>query len=258
MKQLPNILTLANLFLGTLAIVYTLQHTVFLTDYLGEDYLVTAPPPVYWASVFIAAAAVMDVFDGLVARWLRAASPLGRELDSLADVVTFGVAPGIICYELLRGAYMRQPGAMELSQWLLLPALLLPCFSAYRLAKFNIDERQAHGFLGMPTPAVGLLVASFPLILLQDPAGLGAWLQKPWVLYLVVILCGLLMISEIPFFSLKVRDLSWKSNGPLYIVAALTAAGIPLLHWGAVPLAFALYVLVAVGRNWIFPPPPAA
>lgn len=253
MKQLPNILTLANLFCGALAIVFTLQSSSFIADYNGQNYLVNTSAPIFWASIMIGLAAVFDFFDGFAARWLKVSSPMGKELDSLADVVTFGVAPGMIMYQLLRSAWMQQPGAMEVSLLSVLPALLIPCFAAYRLAKFNLDERQTVNFMGVPTPAIGLLVASFPLVMLYRHSPLDMWLQKIWLLYLLIALFCALMVCEIPFFSLKMKSLSWKGNGLRYIVFILTLISIPFLHWASVAFAFALYVIFCVGKNWFFP-----
>lgn len=252
MKQLPNILTLANLFCGTLAIIFTLHAPVFVSAYNGQDYVVTAPPPVYWASVMIGIAAVIDFCDGFVARLLKAQSPIGKELDSLADVVTFGVAPGMILFQILREAYMLQPNALQVSLISLVPALLLPCFAAYRLAKFNIDNRQTTTFLGVPTPAVGLLIASFPLIILYDQP-MVSWFYKPWLIYLLILLLGVLMVCNIPFFSLKMKKFSWKNNAIQLIIVILVLISIPFLKWAAVPFAFALYVVFSVGKFWFFP-----
>lgn len=253
MKHLPNLLTLANLFFGALAIVFTLHAPSFISAYQGQEYMVITPPPIYWASVMIGIAAVCDFLDGFAARLLKVSSPIGKELDSLADVVTFGVAPGMIMYQLLRSAYMQQPDAMEVTLLSVLPALLIPCFAALRLAKFNLDERQKTEFIGVPTPAVGLLVASFPLLMLYDHSGLHIWLQKIWLLYLLIVLFCFLMVCNIPFFSLKLKNFSWKKNALRYILVILVLISIPFLKWAAVPFAFALYVILSVGKFWLFP-----
>lgn len=253
MKHLPNLLTLANLFFGALAIVFTLHAPSFISAYQGQEYMVTAPPPIYWASVMMGIAAVCDFLDGFAARLLKVSSPIGKELDSLADVVTFGVAPGMIMYQLLRSAYMQQPDAMEVTLLSVLPALLIPCFAALRLAKFNLDERQKTEFIGVPTPAVGLLVASFPLLMLYDHSMLHIWLQKIWLLYLLIALFCFLMVCNIPFFSLKLKNFSWKKNALRYILIILVLISIPFLKWAAVPFAFALYVILSVGKYWLFP-----
>jgi CDP-diacylglycerol--serine O-phosphatidyltransferase len=253
MKHLPNILTLANLFCGTLAIIFALHAPSFIATYQGQDYMVTAPPPVYWASVMIGIAAIFDFLDGFAARLLKVSSPIGKELDSLADVVTFGVAPGMIMYQLLRSAWMQQPDAMEVSLLSVLPALLIPCFAALRLAKFNLDERQHTEFRGVPTPAIGLLIASFPLLMLYDHTILHVWLQTIWLLYVLIILFCILMVCDIPFFSLKIKGFSWKNNVLRYVLIILVLISIPFLKWGAVAFAFALYVVLSVGKYWFFP-----
>src|SRR6202000_430525 len=116
------------------------------------------------ASLFIGLAALVDFLDGLVARIFNATSPMGKQLDSLADLVSFGVAPGMILYQMLRMSFAGQENGLDVSLVWLLPALLFPCAAAYRLARFNIDESQTYGFKGVPAPAGGLLIASLPLI----------------------------------------------------------------------------------------------
>lgn len=253
MKQLPNILTLGNLFCGALAAIFILETPAFLASYNGQDYLVSPPPPIFWASILVGVAAVLDFLDGFLARLLKVQSPMGKELDSLADVVTFGLVPGLILYQMLRSAWMQQPDAMDVRLWSMLPALLVPCFAAYRLARFNLDSRQQQGFLGMPTPAVGLTIASFPLVSLYGPLWLTDALLHPWVLYLLIALVCVLMVSDIPFFSLKIKSLAPKGNVLRYLVILVTLISIPFLHWGAVCLAFGLYILLCVGKHWLFP-----
>ena len=140
MKQVPNILTLVNLVFGCLAIVSVLQAGLtFTTDETGQS-LVILPENIYWASVFIGCAAVIDFLDGFVARLFKASSALGGQLDSLCDVVSFGVAPGMIIYEFLRLSFSQQPNGLDVSTAWLLPAFIVPCAGAYRLARFNIDS----------------------------------------------------------------------------------------------------------------------
>src|SRR5207253_11059107 len=117
-----------------------------------------------WASVFIGLAAVVDFLDGFVARLFKVSSLLGKQLDSLADVVSFCVAPGMIVYQFLRLSYAQQGNGLDIPLVLVFPAFIIPCAGAYRLAKFNIDTGQSYSFRGVPTPAVGLLIASFPMI----------------------------------------------------------------------------------------------
>lgn len=246
MKQVPNILTLANLFCGALAVIFILHAPEYIATFNGADYMVTNPAPVYWASGLVVLAGVFDFFDGMVARLLKVQSPMGKELDSLADVVSFGVVPGMVLFRLLRSAYMQTPDVFDVSYFNLAPALLVPCFAAYRLAKFNLDTRQAEHFIGVPTPAVGLLVASFPLIMLFNPFNLAHYFENVYVLYFIIGLLCYLMVSSIPMISLKFKNFSLKDNWPRFLLIALTIGSIPVLGFAAVPFVFVAYVVLSV------------
>jgi len=246
MKQIPNILTLANLFCGCMAIIFVLYAPETLTELNGVDYSVTNPAPVYWASVFVVLAGVFDLFDGMVARMLKVSSPVGKELDSLADVVSFGVVPGMILFRILRSAYMQQPNIFDVSYVNLAPALLVPCFAAYRLAKFNLDTRQSENFIGMPTPAVGLLVASFPLIMLYDQYNVAHYLGNIWIIYAIIAVLCYLMVAEIPMISMKFKKLKAKENLPRFLVIAIVIVSIPVFKFLAVPIIFASYVILSL------------
>ncbi|CAL1516625.1 CDP-alcohol phosphatidyltransferase family protein [Chitinophaga sp. MM2321] len=246
MRQLPNIITLCNLFCGALAIICVLYAPEFRAEFNGTDYTIVSPEPVYWASALVVLAAVFDFFDGLVARLLKVQSPMGKELDSLADVVTFGVVPGMMLYRLLRSAYFQQPDVFDVSIVNLAPALLVPCFAAYRLAKFNLDTRQTVSFIGVPTPAVGLLVASFPLIVLYNPYNLAHWLQNIWMLYAIIAVLCYLMVAEIPMMSLKIKDKTLKSNWPKLLLIAVTLVSIPFLGFATVPFVFISYIILSL------------
>jgi CDP-diacylglycerol--serine O-phosphatidyltransferase len=164
MKQVPNLLTLLNLFFGCLAVIFILQTGISIMYSADGAQLVDMPEKIWMASLFIGLAALADFLDGFAARLFKSDSLLGKELDSLADVVSFGVAPGMILYQFLRMSFMRQENGLDVSLLWLLPALLIPCAGAYRLARFNLDHSQQYGFKGIPIPAVGLMIASFPLI----------------------------------------------------------------------------------------------
>jgi CDP-diacylglycerol--serine O-phosphatidyltransferase len=246
MKQLSNVLTLGNLFCGAIAIIFILHAPQYIAEFNGSEYTVTNPAPVYWASALVVLAGVLDFFDGLVARWLGIQSPMGKELDSLADVVSFGVVPGMILFRLLRSAYMQMPDVFDVSYFNLAPALLVPCFAAYRLAKFNLDTRQAEFFIGVPTPAVGLLVASFPLIMLYNSFNLAHWLQNIWVLYVIIAVLCYLMVAEIPMISLKSKSLQLRQSWPRLLLLVLLLAGIPLLKYAVVPFLFICYVALSM------------
>ncbi|KAA2240519.1 CDP-alcohol phosphatidyltransferase [Chitinophaga agrisoli] len=254
MRQLSNVLTLGNLFCGAIAIIFILHAPQYIAEFNGIEYTITNPEPVYWASALVVIAGVLDFFDGLVARWLGIQSPMGKELDSLADVVSFGVVPGMILFRLLRSAYMQQPDVFDVSYFNLAPALLVPCFAAYRLARFNLDTRQAEFFIGVPTPAVGLLVASFPLIMLFNNFNLAHFLQNIWVLYVIIALLCYLMVAEIPMISLKFKSFNMAQNWPRLLLIVLLLAAIPILHYAAAPFIFVCYVVLSL----IVPPGKAA
>ncbi len=254
MRQLSNVLTLGNLFCGAIAIIFILHAPQYIAEFNGIEYTITNPEPVYWASALVVIAGVLDFFDGLVARWLGIQSPMGKELDSLADVVSFGVVPGMILFRLLRSAYMQMPDVFDVSYFNLAPALLVPCFAAYRLAKFNLDTRQAEFFIGVPTPAVGLLVASFPLIMLFNSFNLAHFFQNIWVLYVIIAVLCYLMVAELPMISLKFKNFNLAQNWPRLLLVVLLLAAIPILHYAAVPFIFVCYVVLSL----IVPPGKAA
>src|SRR5687767_1494716 len=183
MKQIPNLFTLLNLVFGCVAIIFILQtgQTIAYIDREGFTQ-VDLPEKITWGALFIFGAAIVDFLDGFVARLLKASSELGKQLDSLADVVSFGVAPGLIVYQLLRISYAQQDNGLDTSFIWLLPALLIPCAAAWRLAKFNLDESQQFSFKGLPTPAAGLMIASLPLIIWFETLGIQAYLINKWII----------------------------------------------------------------------------
>lgn len=164
MKNIPNFFTLLNLVFGCMAIVFTLQNGITISGDAEGATWIDIPEKIWLAPLFIGLSAVVDFLDGFVARLLKAESSLGKELDSLADVVSFGVAPGMIIYQLLRLSFAKETNGLDTSLIWLLPAFFIPCAAAWRLARFNLDNSQSYTFKGMPVPVVGLLVASFPLI----------------------------------------------------------------------------------------------
>lgn len=148
MKQLPNIFTLLNLVFGCLAIVFILQNGIALQYSADGGQYAELPEKIVLGSVLIGLAAIIDFFDGFVARLFNASSEMGRQLDSLADVVSFGVAPSMIIYQFLRAGFARQENGIEVNTLWLLPAFLIAAAGAYRLARFNIDKAQQYGFKG--------------------------------------------------------------------------------------------------------------
>jgi CDP-diacylglycerol--serine O-phosphatidyltransferase len=247
MRHIPNVFTLLNLFFGCMAVVCILQTGEGIVNRDGEEWKVFLPERIWWGSVFIGLAAVVDFLDGFLARLLKTPSEMGKQLDSLSDVVSFGVAPGMILYQLLRIAFAGRPDGLEVSIAWLLPAFLLPMAAAWRLARFNLDPGQAYGFKGMPTPAVGLLVASLPMAVLQAGPAVQRILLNEWSLYgLIAGLCWL-MVSNLPLMGLKFRDFGFRSNLPKWILAAVALASGLLLQWLAVPLVFAAYIALSLG-----------
>lgn len=247
MKQIPNLFTLLNLLAGCLAIVCIMQAGVTISVDANGENLVVIPEKIWLASVFIAAAAVVDFLDGFVARILDVPSELGKQLDSLADTVSFGVAPGLIAYQFLRLCYAQQPDGLDISTAWLLPAFILPCAGAYRLARFNIDTGQSHGFKGVPIPAVGILFASLPLIYWYSGNDfLINTLLNKWFWYGAVLLCSYLMVSRLPMLALKFSGITTKKLVPFLILALVALASGLSFGWLAVPIAFIAYVILSL------------
>ena len=171
---------------------------------------------------------------------------MGKQLDSLADVVSFGVAPGMILYQLLRISFAREADGLDASVVWLFPALVLPCATAWRLAKFNIDTEQQFSFKGLPSPASGLFVASLPLIIFYDEIGVTGILYNNWVLYLIILLLSFLMVCNLPLMSLKIKDFSVKNNLPKFILIGVGIVSAILLQWLAVPIVILAYVILSL------------
>lgn len=247
MKQIPNLFTLLNLVFGCLAIVFILQNGEQIV-LLGQDGVtnVNLPEKITWASFCIFAAAIIDFLDGFVARLFKASSKMGKQLDSLADVVSFGVAPGMILYQLLRIGFAQQTDGLDISITWLLPAFLIPVAGAWRLARFNIDTEQSYSFKGLPIPAAGLFVAALPLIIWYPSFGVQAFLINTWVLYAIIIILSWLMISRLPLMGLKFKDFSVKNNLTKYILIVLAIIAFVIFKWLAIPLVVILYVILSL------------
>ncbi len=249
MKQIPNLFTLLNLVFGCMAIVFIMQTNTFnITELDGDVRSISMPENITLGSICIFIAAVIDFLDGFVARLLKATSPMGKQLDSLSDVVSFGVAPALILFQLLRMCYLTQTDSIEISVWLLGPAFVFAGAGAYRLARFNLDESQSTGFKGVPIPAAGLIVASLPMILQANyfDGVVNHLLFEKWVFYGLILILSWLMVSNLPLMALKFKDLTIKNNVPkiILLVAAIIAAF--LLQWLAVPVIFLLYIILSL------------
>lgn len=247
MKHLPNLLTLGNLFCGCIAIVFILNSQPFQASINGIDfYYVTGTEEVLWGVAFIGIAAVCDILDGFTARILNIHSHIGLDLDSLADVVSFGVAPSMILFKMLWASWMREEGALDVSMLAMAPAFLIACFAALRLAKFNVTVPEDKGsFTGMPTPAIGLVIASFPLINYYNSFHLGEYFQNKWFLYSIIVVFCWLMVSQIHFFKFmhaKCRETNmWRQ----FTLLGATIAAIPFLKAAAFLFGFLLYILLS-------------
>lgn len=247
MKQIPNLFTSLNLFFGCIAIVFTLQNGILINVSAEGTELLDIPEKIWMASLFIGIAAVVDFLDGFVARLFNATSEMGKQLDSLADVVSFGVAPSMIIYQFLRLSFAQEEGGLDVSFFWLLPAFVLPCAAAWRLARFNLDNSQSYSFKGMPVPAVGLYVASLPLIYWNvNEAWVFSLLLNKWFLYAMVFVLSYLMVSTLPLMAMKFKDYSIKHNIPRYLLIIIAVLSIVLLKWLAVPVIVVAYVLLSL------------
>ncbi|MGL4632123.1 MAG: CDP-diacylglycerol--serine O-phosphatidyltransferase [Leadbetterella sp.] len=220
---IPNFITLGNLLCGVFGII-----SVFDQD-------------LKTAGILIFIALVLDFFDGFVARLLKSPSEIGKELDSLADVVSFGVLPALIIYMMLDRGVQIFPNQSY-------GALIIALASALRLAKFNVDTRQSESFIGVPTPSNGMIVASFPFII-ESGTFLQSWVAQPWVLIVYILVMSILLNSEIPLFALKFKNFSWKDNGFKFVFLGLSAVALAILRLEAVPLIILSYVGLSMFRN---------
>ncbi|MFZ1529637.1 MAG: CDP-alcohol phosphatidyltransferase family protein [Ferruginibacter sp.] len=247
MKQIPNLFTLLNLIFGCLAIVATLQNGIVIQYNAEGGQMVAIPEKIWLASLFIGLAALVDFLDGFVARLFGAESEMGKQLDSLADVVSFGVAPSMIIYQFLRMSFASEAEGLNVSVLWLVPAFIMAAAAAYRLARFNLDSSQQYGFKGMPVPAAGILVASLPLIYWNSASEtiINLFLNK-WFLYAMIALISWLMVSKLPLMALKFKNFSLKDNLPKYILIALAIVGFLLLKWAAIPLVIVAYIVLSL------------
>jgi CDP-diacylglycerol--serine O-phosphatidyltransferase len=247
MKHIPNLFTLLNLVFGCFAIVFTLQNGIAISGDGESATWIDIPEQIWLASLFIGLAAVVDFLDGFVARLFRSTSEMGKQLDSLADVVSFGVAPGMILYQFLRLSFAKETNSLDTSVIWLIPAFLIPCAAAWRLARFNLDTSQSLHFKGMPVPAAGIFVASFPVIYWNVNE---AWVQdiilNKWALYAVIAVLSWLMVSRLPLMALKFKDFGLRNNLPKYLLVLIAIAALFILKWLAVPVIVLAYVLLSL------------
>lgn len=225
-QHIPNTITCGNLVSGCISIL-----------------LLTSGRPVA-AAIMIFVAGLFDFFDGFAARLLHAHSPIGGDLDSLSDVVSFGVAPGFIMYWLMRHAQHPEITMFGLD---LLPCLafLLPVFSAIRLAKFNIDDTQTTSFRGIPAPGMAIFIASLPLMLGQL-GHLKDGVLGYWVCLGITLVFSFMMVCNLRFFSFKMKSLEWKGNEMRWIFLLIAVVGFAIFRWLALPFILMAYVLMSI------------
>ena len=247
MKQIPNLFTLLNLVCGCLAIIFTLQNGIVIVPGANGTELVDIPEKIWLASLFIGIAALVDFLDGFVARMFRAESEMGKQLDSLADLVSFGVAPAMILYQFLRLSFAQDEGGLDIAMIWLLPAIILPCAAAWRLARYNLTTSPSDSFVGLPVPATGLMVASIPLIYWNvNESWVLRLLLNYWVLYAVILLLSGLMVSRLPMLSLKFKGYGLKKNWEKWTLIILSIVSVLLLKWLAAPVIFVIYLLLSL------------
>jgi len=243
-RQIPNLITLLNLFSGCIAVLFAFHNCLTM------------------ALLFVMLGIFFDFFDGLLARKLNVQSPLGVQLDSLADMVTSGLVPGIVMYKLIQmtipswneeginRAISFEWENPELYYLLPLVGLFITLASSYRLAKFNIDEDQQTYFKGLPTPANTLLIMSFPLIVeFQNNEMFNSLISNTWFLILVTFLSCYLLNAKIKLFALKFKNFSFKDNTYRYALIVLSILLLVLFHFIAIPLIIILYIVLSVLKN---------
>ena len=231
-KQIPNFLTCMNLFSGCIALVMVFRNHLEYTAYL------------------ILIAAFFDLLDGMVARKVGSNSEFGKQIDSLADMVSFGLVPGAVMFKLLQMSSLSElvPNEM-LRTFVQFVPFIITIFSALRLAKFNLDTRQTSSFIGLPTPANTLLIVSLPLILIQRPGQFDGLILNPVFILFVSMFLSYMLISEIPLFALKFKSLDLKANMYQYILIALAIVLIAIFSFAAIPMVVILYVLLSIIKN---------
>ncbi len=231
-NHIPNSITLLNLTSGIISVYFGVKGT---------------PADLALAGIFVFVGAVFDFFDGFSARLLHVKSDIGLQLDSLSDMVTFGVAPGFILYQLILMSH-GNPTAKSVD-FLPFVAIMVPWMSALRLAKFNIDKTQVTSFKGLPTPALAILIASLPLIRQVLYASQNIWymvVTNTYFLLTVAIAGSLLLVSTFPMFSLKFKSYGWQENLIKYVFLAVALVLVALLQVVAVPFIILLYLFLSL------------
>jgi CDP-diacylglycerol--serine O-phosphatidyltransferase len=261
-KHIPNAITCGNLFCGCLAIVSAFNGNLVLTAYL------------------VGLAAILDFFDGFAARLLKVSGEIGKQLDSLADMVTFGVVPGVVMFQMIKLSIFNfalsgdssvdtESKIGMLSEISVLPyiAFLITIFSCIRLAKFNLDTRQSDSFIGVPTPANSILICSIPLILyyhydfsflsaghnslvlpshIENDSFIVQLMINPYFLIVLTILMSFLLVAELPLFALKFKNFQWRGNRIRYSFLITSLILLILFQFVAIPFIIFLYIVLSI------------
>lgn len=227
-SQIPNVITLLNLFSGCVALVYASQ------GYFD------------WAFLFVCLGIFLDFFDGFFARMFKVQSELGLQLDSLADMVTSGVVPGLVMYQFLKRVVVDS----WMFEFLPYVGFVITLGACYRLANFNIDTRQTDSFIGLPTPANALFIMSLPLVVLYEQNIIvSGFLNNQWVLVVITFLSAFIMNAEIPLFSLKIKNFSFKKNALQVFFLITSVILILLFRYFGIAMVILLYVVLSVFNN---------
>lgn len=235
-QHIPNAITTLNLLSGLISLTLTFE----------GNYV--------YASIFIFIAALFDFLDGNAARLLDAHSELGKQLDSLADLVSFGVAPGIMIFQMISTQCTGSCNVLERMHITPYFAMLIPVCSALRLAKFNIDLRQEVNFIGLPTPANAIFFASIPLVLFVQPQlfslvqldFLVPFFTNTRILTILAVFFSYMLISDFKIFSMKFKSLDWKGNQLRYLFLILSIVLFILFFLSAIPIIIFLYILMSI------------
>jgi len=240
-KHIPNAITCGNLFCGCLAIVAAFKGNLVMSAYL------------------VGIAAVLDFFDGFVARLLKVGGELGKQLDSLADMVTFGVVPGMVMFQMLAPEVQINIHDTQFifsrSEYYQYAGFIITIFSCLRLAKFNIDTRQTNSFIGVPTPANTILICSLPLIQHFQPTAFGRnemtilVLNNTYFLLGVTLLMSYLLVAELPLFALKFKNFGWADNKIRYSFLIISVILLILFQFIAIPFIIFLYIVLSIISN---------
>ncbi|MBI4929967.1 MAG: CDP-alcohol phosphatidyltransferase family protein [Bacteroidetes bacterium] len=234
-KNIPNFFTLCNLFCGCIAIVFAFEGNLI------------------WSAYMVGIACLFDFLDGMAARALKVNSEIGKQLDSLADMVSFGVVPGVIVFILLNHSMVTCGADVFVAAPISFCGFLITIFSAIRLAKFNLDTRQSDMFIGLPTPANTIFISSLPVVLQFNliSESMKQIITNPYFLISLSLISSFLLIAPISLFAFKFKNFSWADNKVRYIFLTLAFVLLIILKFAGIPLIIILYIVLSVINNLV-------